>query len=206
MADLKAQSLGFENGLTDLSVLSNQELDQLKGILTSMAEEEDKKSAASRTLVSNLTETLGDSNNNGDVIVINKGNLVQISLSDKVLFNTGRSSLNGRASAVLSTVAKVLNDNPNIDILVEGHTDSDPITFTSHKNNWDLSVKRALAVVNALHQNYSIDPSRLIPAGRGEHKPRADNATEDGKKMNRRTEITLIPRVDQYLNLISKKK
>lgn len=202
---IKTQNLDFENGLKDLALLRDGELKELKQTLATMESEENKKSAASKALASNLTKSLDANNSNGDIIVYNKGSLVHISLSDKVLFNPGRASLVGYSSAILSNVAKVLNDNPNIDVLVEGHTDNDPITFTSHKSNWELSVKRAMAVVNTLHQNYNIAPSRLIPAGRGEHKPKGDNSTEEGKKINRRTEITLIPRVDQYLRLLSTK-
>ncbi len=204
VADLKAQNAAFQNGLKDLSLLSDYELKALLETLASMEGTDNKRSAASKALADNLRSSLGGVGGN-DIVVSTKGSLVYVTLTDKVLFESGRARLTGIAPAILSSVASVLNANENIDALVEGHTDADPISLTSYKSNWDLSMKRAMIVVNELQAKYNVNPARLIPAARGEHKPKADNETEEGKKMNRRTEIVLIPRVDQYLKLISGK-
>jgi len=204
VSDLKAKNAAFQNGLKDLSLLSEYELKKLMETLASMEGTDNKRSAASKALADNLRSSLGGAGGN-DIVVSTKGSLVYVTLSDKVLFESGRSSLTGIGPAILSSVASVLNANETIDALVEGHTDSDPISLTSYKNNWDLSMKRAMVVVNELQSKYNVNPARLIPAARGEHKPKADNETEEGKKTNRRTEIILIPRVDQYLQLVSGK-
>ena len=204
VADLKAQNAAFQNGLKDLSLLSDYELKTLIETMSSMEGTDNVRSAASKALADNLRSSLGNVGGN-DIVVSSKGSLVYVTLTDKVLFQSGRASLTGIAPAILSSVASVLNANENIDALVEGHTDADPISLTSYKDNWDLSMKRAMTVVNELQSKYNVNPARLIPAARGEHKPKADNETKEGKKMNRRTEIILIPRVDQYLKLISGK-
>ncbi len=203
----KAKGEAFFNGLSDLSLLSDAESKQLKEALTAMEDipsGKARKDSASLAIVSNLKRSLGDSYSN-DIQVWSKGSVVYITVSDKVFFNTGRSDLNGNSKFVLSNVAKILKDHNNIDVLVEGHTDSDPITFTSNKDNWDLSIKRAVAVVRSLQQDYEINPARLVPTGRAEFKPKGNNETEEGKKLNRRTEIILVPRIDQYLRLITGK-
>ncbi len=203
----KAKGEAFFNGLSDLSLLSDAESKQLKEALTSMEgipSGKARKDSASLSLVSNLKRSLGSDYNN-DIQIHSKGSVVYITVSDKVFFNTGRAELNGNSKFILSNVAKVLKDHSNIDVLVEGHTDSDPIAFTSSKDNWDLSIKRAVAVVRSLQQDYEINPARLVPTGRAEFKPKGDNETVEGKKLNRRTEIILVPRIDQYLRLITGK-
>lgn len=204
VAVLQAKSAAFQSGLKDISLLSEYELKKLIETLASMEGTDNKRSAASKALAENLKESLSGGGN--DIIISTKGSLVYVSLSDKVLFEPGRSRLNGHASAILSQVASVLNANENVDVLIEGHTDSDPIAFTSYKDNWDLSMKRAMKVVNELQGKYNVNPARLIPAARGEHKPKADNETKEGKQINRRTEVILIPRVGQYLDLLKSKK
>ena len=203
----KAKNEAFLKGLSDLSLLSESESKQLKETLASMEgipSGKARKDSASLALVSNLKKSLGD-DPRGDVQIVSKGSVVYISLSDKVLFDPGRSALNESSKYFLSRVAKVLQDFQEIDVLVEGHTDADPIAFTSNRDNWDLSSKRAVAVVRALQQDYEVNPARLVPSARAEFKPKADNETPEGKKMNRRTEIILVPRIDQYLRLITRK-
>jgi len=203
----KAKNEAFLKGLSDLSLLSESESKQLKETLASMEgipSGKARKDSASLALVSNLKKSLGD-DPRGDVQIVSKGSVVYISLSDKVLFDPGRSALNESSKYFLSRVAKVLQDFQEIDVLVEGHTDADPIAFTSNRDNWDLSSKRAVAVVRALQQDYEVNPARLVPSARAEFKPKADNETPEGKKMNRRTEIILVPRIDQYLRLITGK-
>jgi len=203
----KARGEAFFNGLSDLSLLSDSESKQLKEALTAMEgipSGKARKDSASLAIVSNLKRSLGDSYSK-DIQIWSKGSVVHITVSDKVFFNTGRSDLNDNSKFILSSVAKILKDHNDIDVLVEGHTDSDPIAFTSNKDNWDLSIKRAVAVVRSLQQDYEINPARLVPTGRAEFKPKGDNETAEGKKMNRRTEIILVPRIDQYLRLITGK-
>lgn len=203
----KAKGEAFFNGLSDLSLLSDSESKQLKETLTAMEgipSGRARKDSASVALVSNLKRSLGNAYSD-DIQIRSKGSVIYITISDKVFFNTGRSELNGNSKFVLSNVAKVLKEHKSIDVLVEGHTDSDPIAFTSNKDNWDLSIKRAVAVVRSLQQDYEINPARLVPTGRAEFKPKGANETTEGKRLNRRTEIILVPRIDQYLRLITGK-
>ena len=128
-----------------------------------------------------------------------------LSLSDKILYNAGRSTLTANAKAILDGVVKVIQSNGSIDVLIEGHADADPIQFTSSRSNWDLSVKRAMKVANYLEKVGEVSPTRLTVAGRGEHDPKADNETVEGKAMNRRTEIILVPGLDEYFRLVTGK-
>ena len=204
----KAKNEAFFSGLSDLSLLSESESKLLKETLTAMEgipSGRARKDSASLAIVRNLKSSLGSSEGSNDIQVTSKGSVVYITLSDRVLFNPGRSNLNGNAKYVLSNVAKVLKDYQGIDVLVEGHTDADPIAITSHKDNWDLSIRRAVAVVRSLQNDYEINPARLVPTGKAEYRPKADNETPEGKKMNRRTEIILVPKIDQYLRLITGK-
>lgn len=128
---------------------------------------------------------------------------VYVSLSDKLLFKSGSATVEAKGVDAISRLAAVLNNNPDIDILVEGHTDNVPIKTAVYKDNWDLSVARATVITRLLSEKYGVVPTRLTASGRGEFYPRATNETAEGKARNRRTEIILSPKLDELMKLLS---
>jgi chemotaxis protein MotB len=119
------------------------------------------------------------------------------------MFASGSAIVNAKAEAVLAKVAKVVNDHKDLDILVEGHTDAVPISTDCIKDNWDLSAKRATSVVRLLQTKFAVDPNRMTAGGRGEFEPQSENTSSTGRKMNRRTEIIVTPKLDQFFNLLA---
>ena len=162
-----------------------------------------KSDSLNVVLTNNLTRSLSkDELNDVDVKVL-KG-VVFISLSDNMLYRSGSYQISDKAAQTLSKIAKIINDYSNYDVLIEGNTDNVPISQTNIRNNWDLSALRASSVVQALQNTYKVDPKRLTAGGRGEYNPVADNSTTIGKSQNRRTEIIIAPKLDQFMSLIGK--
>jgi chemotaxis protein MotB len=127
---------------------------------------------------------------------------VYIDISDKLLFTSGKYEVTPQAKTVLGKVAAVLKNQPDIEFMVEGHTDNVPYKSAVLLDNWDLSVKRATAIVRVLHKQYGLDPAKMAAAGRGEYKPIAENETKEGKATNRRTRIVILPQLDQFFKLL----
>jgi chemotaxis protein MotB len=152
-------------------------------------------------LVMNLKGALGNVNDTDIEIKVEKG-VVFISISDKMLFKTGSYDVQDNAKTVLGKVAQVLNNQPNIEFMVEGHTDNVPIKNNCIQDNWDLSVKRATSVVRILQNQFNIDPKRMTAGGRGEYIPLQENTTAEGKSANRRTRIVILPQLDQFFQLL----
>ncbi|MCT4560486.1 MAG: OmpA family protein [Crocinitomicaceae bacterium] len=142
--------------------------------------------------------------NSDELSVEIKNGKVYVSMSDKLLFKSGSADMEQKGQEALKALAGVLTKNPDIDVLVEGHTDSLPIKTALYKDNWDLSVARAASVVRLLTDTYSVNPKQVTPAGRGEFFPKADNSTPEGRAKNRRTEIILSPKLDEVMNLLNK--
>ena len=162
-----------------------------------------KSDSLNMVLTNNLTRSLSrDELQEVDVKVL-KG-VVYISLADNMLYNSGSYEINERAGETLSKIAKIIKDYKDYDVLVEGNTDPVPISRTNIRNNWDLSCLRASSVVQSLQNDYGVDPKRLSAAGRGEYNPIASNDTELGKQRNRRTQIIITPKLDQFMDLIDK--
>ncbi len=162
-----------------------------------------KSDSLNMVLTNNLTRSLTrDELKEVDVKVL-KG-VVYISLADNMLFKSGSYEVNDRAMQTLSKIAKIIKDYNDYDVLVEGNTDDVPINRTNIRNNWDLSALRASSIVQILQEKYGVNPSRLSAAGRGEYNPIADNTTDLGRQRNRRTEIIITPKLDQFLDLIDK--
>ncbi|MBS1501249.1 MAG: flagellar motor protein MotB [Bacteroidetes bacterium] len=162
-----------------------------------------KSDSLNMVLTNNLTRSLtADEKNDVDVKVL-KG-VVYISLSDNMLYKSGSYQISDKAGQTLSKIAKIINDYSTYDVLVEGNTDNVPISQVNIRNNWDLSALRASSVVQALQNTYNVDPKRMTAGGRGEYNPVADNSTAQGKSLNRRTEIIITPKLDQFMNLIGK--
>lgn len=132
-----------------------------------------------------------------------KNGKVYVSMSDKLLFKSGSSTVESKGREALKLLGDVLNKNPDIDILVEGHTDNVPIKTTVYKDNWDLSVARATSIVRILSSDYQVAPTRLTASGKGEYFPKADNATAEGRAKNRRTEIILSPKLEEIMQLLT---
>lgn len=131
-----------------------------------------------------------------------KNGKVYVSMSDKLLFKSGSAAIESKGKEAIRVLADVLNRNRDIDILIEGHTDSVPIHTAVYKDNWDLSVARATSIVRILTTEYQIEPTRLTASGKGEFSPKAPNATPEGRAVNRRTEIILSPKLDEIMQLL----
>lgn len=160
-----------------------------------------KSDSLNMVLTNNLTRSLSrDELKDIDVKVL-KG-VVYISLADNMLYKSGSYEVSDRAMETLGKIAKIIKDYKDYDVLVEGNTDDVPISRMNIRNNWDLSALRASSVVQVLQNRFGIDPSRLTAGGRGEYNPIADNSSELGRQRNRRTEIIVTPKLDQFLDLI----
>lgn len=162
-----------------------------------------KSDSLNIVLTNNLTRSLStDEMRDVDVQVL-KG-VVYISLSDNMLYKSGSYEISDRANATLAKIAKIISDYKDFEVLIEGNTDNVPISKTNIRNNWDLSALRASSVVQALQTNFGVDPKRLTAGGRGEYNPIASNDTPEGKARNRRTQIIITPKLDQFMELIEK--
>jgi len=140
--------------------------------------------------------------NSDELSVEIKNGKVYVSMSDKLLFQSGSSAVESKGKDALKLLAGVLDKNPDIDILIEGHTDNVPIKTSVYKDNWDLSVARATSIVRILTNDYKIVPTRMTASGKGEYFPKADNETPEGRAKNRRTEIILSPKLDELMKLL----
>jgi len=163
------------------------------------------KDSVNLALAMNLKRSLSDFNDQDVSIEVKKG-VVYVSLSDNMLFKTASAYINPAAEKVLGKIAGILNDHKELDILVEGHTDNVPIANDCVNDNWDLSAKRATSVVRALQKKYNVDPSRLTAGGRSEFVPKASNSNATGRAANRRTEIIILPKLDQFFKLLEAPK
>jgi len=171
----------------------------IKGLQSSLA----YKDSLNMALVMNLKGAVGNMNDQDINIKVDKG-VVFIDISDKMLFKSGSYVITDQASIVLGKVAKVLRNQPNIEFMVEGHTDNVPFNRGDLVDNWDLSVKRATSVVRLLQNKYGLDPAKMTAAGRSEYLPISSNSSSDGKSANRRTRIVILPQLDQFFKLLEK--
>ena len=162
-----------------------------------------KSDSLNMVLTNNLTRSLSKEELKEVDVQVLKG-VVYISLADNMLYKSGSYEINDRASETLSKIAKIIKDYKDYDVLIEGNTDDVPISRENIRNNWDLSCLRASSVVQALQNQYGVDPKRLTAGGRGEYNPLASNATEVGKQRNRRTQIIITPKLDEFMELIEK--
>lgn len=207
---LKKTNTNLLDRLADLSVLSQSSAESIKKSLDAINEQSryikdlntnvQRKDSLNLALVTNLKRSLSDVNDQDVAIEVKKG-VVYISISDKMLFKSGSAKINTQAEGVLEKIAKVVNDHKELDILVEGHTDNVPISNDCMDDNWDLSVKRSTAVVRMLQTKYSVAPERMTAGGRSEYVPKNSNETAEGRSVNRRTEIIILPKLDQFFQL-----
>jgi len=197
--------------MADLSVINQADAESIKSSLESLNRQQEyiaelsdiieEKDSINNALVYNLRRSLDDFHDE-DVDIEVRGSAVYVSISDKLLFNTGSSQILPAATSVLQKVSQIINDNDQLNVLVEGHTDNMPISNTKYQDNWDLSAMRATAVVRKLERDFFIRPERLTASGRGEYIPRANNESLTGRQKNRRTEIILTPKLDQFFDLL----
>ena len=160
-----------------------------------------KSDSLNMVLTNNLTRSLSKEELKEVDVQVLKG-VVYISLADNMLYKSGSYEINDRAAETLSKIAKIIKDYKDYDVLIEGNTDDVPIKRENIRNNWDLSCLRASSVVQALQNNYGVDPKRLTAGGRGEYNPLQSNSTEVGKQRNRRTQIIITPKLDEFMELI----
>ena len=180
---------------------SMESLNQQYAYIENLTEKIHQKDSINFALVQNLKSSLIDIEDE-DVQIEVKGSAVYVSLSDKLLFRSASSKVNKAAYRVLEKVARIIEDNDALEVLVQGHTDNVPISNKSYKDNWDLSVKRATSVVRILQDNFGVYPGKLTAAGRGEYAPKDENDTSSGRQINRRTDIILKPRLGQFFELL----
>ena len=155
----------------------------------------------------NLSKSMDNIEEDDDVAINIEETVVMISISDKMLFNSGSYRLSNKANAILEKIAKVVNSEESLDIMVEGHTDNKALLSTaSIKDNWDLSVLRATSVVRKLQNTYNVDPAKLIAAGRSSYIPLTDNDTKENRSKNRRTRIVILPNIDKFFALMASDK
>jgi chemotaxis protein MotB len=166
-----------------------------------LVEVKSKSDSLNLVLQNNLTRSLSKEELKEVDVQVLKG-VVYISLADNMLYKSGSYEINSRAAETLSKIAKIIKDYKDYDVLIEGNTDNVPIKRENIRNNWDLSTLRASSVVQALQNDYGVDPKRLTAGGRGEYNPIADNNTEVGKQRNRRTQIIITPKLDEFMDLI----
>jgi chemotaxis protein MotB len=166
-----------------------------------LVEVKSKSDSLNMVLTNNLTRSLSKEELKEVDVQVLKG-VVYISLADNMLYKSGSYEINSRAAETLSKIAKIIKDYKDYDVLIEGNTDNVPIKKTNIRNNWDLSTLRASSVVQALQNDYGVDPKRLTAGGRGEYNPIASNDTEVGKQRNRRTQIIITPKLDEFMDLI----
>jgi len=202
--------------LEDLSVITSTQAESIKksmdnigakdSYIQTLQQQMARKDSLNMALVMNLKGAIGDMNDQDINIKVDKG-VVYIDISDKLLFKTAKFDITPQAKTVLGKVATVLKNQPDIEYMVEGHTDNVEYKGAGYVlDNWDLSVKRATSVVRVLQKEYGLDPAKMTAAGRGEYKPIADNGTKEGKASNRRTRIVILPELDQFFKLLEPNK
>ena len=168
-----------------------------------LVEVKSKSDSLNMVLTNNLTRSLSKEELKEVDVQVLKG-VVYISLADNMLYESGTYKINKRAAETLSKIAKIIKDYKDYDVLIEGNTDNVPIKRENIRNNWDLSCLRASSVVQALQNDYGVDPKRLTAGGRGEYNPLQPNTSEVGKMRNRRTQIIITPKLDEFMELIDK--
>ena len=213
IAEAKANALALQDALNKCLAGSNQggmnisklvdQINESNRYIQHLVNVKNTNDSLNMVLTTNLTRSLSADEAQAVNVKVLKG-VVYISLADNMLYKSGSYEISDKAGSTLAKIAKIINDYSTYDVLIEGNTDNVPIKQPNIRNNWDLSGLRASSVVQSLQNNYGVDPKRLTAGGRGEYNPIADNGTPDGKAQNRRTEIIITPKLDQFMALIGK--
>ncbi len=194
----------------DLTVISTNMKEKLNAVLAKLPAEElagakTLKDSMNIALAHNLKNSVegSDLESNSNIDVNIDKTVVMISVSDSLLFRSGSYRVSNKANDFLQELANVINSEPSMDVMIEGHTDAKTIHTPNIEDNWDLSVKRSTAIVRLLQKKYEVDPSRLIPAGRSSYVPLADNETRENRARNRRTNIIIMPNLNKFFALLA---
>jgi chemotaxis protein MotB len=216
IADYRNQVSNQTTQVGNLTLLTKEANDNIKETLKQLESKDKyisllqaaktKSDSINLALAVNLKSVLNDGVLDEDIDVAIDKTVVMINLSDKMLFQSGSSKLSTKASGVLAKIALVVSQRKDVEVLVEGYTDNMPIKNNCIEDNWDLSVKRSTTVVRALQKNHGLDPNKLIAAGRGEYNMLADNGSPEGRAINRRTRIIIMPKLDQFYDLLNPDK
>jgi len=216
ITDLKKQRENQMAQVGDLTVLSKKANDNIGNTIKQLEQKDNyikliqaaksKADSMNLALAINLKSVLARGVEDEDIEVKVDKTVVYVNLSDKMLYTSGSASITPRADEVLSKIAQIIKSRPDLDLMVEGYTDNTPIRSSCMDDNWDLSVKRATSVVRALQTKYGVNPDKLIAAGRGEYNTLADNSTVEGRAINRRTRIILLPKLGQFYELLDPTK
>ena len=201
---LKALQASLDNSINSGSANISKLVDQINAsnkYIKQLVEAKSKSDSLNLALTNKLTRSLSKSELQDVDVKVLKG-VVYISLNDNMLYRSGSYEISPAAGETLAKIAKIITDYDDYEVLVEGNTDNVPISKTNIRNNWDLSCLRASSVVQALQNQYGVNPSRLTAGGRGEYNPLEANDTADGRARNRRTQIIITPKLDQFLDLI----
>ncbi len=201
--------------IENLTTLSQSATGNIKDIVAQLSEKDkyingirgamSRKDSINLALAFNLKSALADGIQDEDIIIDVEKTVVYITISDKLLFTSGSSNISAKAKLLLAKVAAVIKDKPEMEVMVEGYTDNLPINTARTKDNWDLSSQRANSVIRVLQNDYKIDPKRLIAAGRSEYLPLATNDTPEGRSRNRRTRFVILPKLDQFFDMLEQK-
>ena len=208
---LKANNQELINNMGNLTTLSQKGAENLERSLESLKEKDmritsmqdavTRRDSVTLALVTSLKGALVDINDSDIEVNVEKG-VVFISISDRLLFTSGSYTVTARAKEVLGKVARVINDKTDLEFMVEGHTDNVPISIEGILDNWDLSVKRAVSIVRILQKDFDVSPERMTAAGRSQYIPISDNDSASGRAKNRRTRIVVLPKLDQFFDLL----
>lgn len=211
----KSTNTNLLERLSDLSVVSKTGAESIKKSLEALNEQNkyikdltssmQRKDSLNLVLVMNLKRSLANFDDEDIAIEVKKG-VVYVSISDKMLFKSGSYKIGDRAKEVIGKIAQIVNDHKDLDILVEGHTDNVPIYTECMLDNWDLSGKRATSIVRLMQTEFGVHPERMTAGGRSEYIPKESNDTNEGRAINRRTEIIILPKLDQFFNLLEPPK
>lgn len=193
------------NPIGDVAVMSNLTKAKMRATLAKvdpslLTQAKTMEDSINLAISYNLKQSISDEDD--DVIVDINKTVVMINISDKLLFNSGSYKVSNKAHAILGKIAEVINSEPSMEVMVEGHTDSKTISTAMFQDNWDLSVKRATSIVRLLQEKYKVDPANLIAAGRSSYLPLVDNDTKENRAKNRRTRIVIIPNLDKFFALL----
>jgi len=212
LSDNHAQSI---RQIENLTTLSQSASGNIKEIVAQLSEKDkyingirgamSKKDSINLTLAVHLKSALANGIQDEDIIVNVEKTVVYVEINDKLLFRSGSAVISAKAKDILDKVATVIAGRPEMEVMVEGYTDNQPISTAITKDNWDLSTQRATSVVRVLQNDFKIDPKRLIAAGRSEYLPLATNNTKEGRSRNRRTRIVILPKLDQFFDVLEQK-
>ena len=215
IASLKEDKKSALKQVENLTVLTQSSSDNIKTVIAQLSEKDKyingirtamtQKDSINLAIKYQLTKELAAGIQDEDIIVDVEKTVVYISIADKLLFKSGSSTVSEKAKAVLGKVATVISSRPEMEVQVEGYTDNVSISTATMKDNWDLSTARATSVVRVLQDDFSIDPKRLIAAGRSEYVPLESNDTPAGRATNRRTRIVILPKLEQFFDILEQK-